>query len=219
MTREDWKELYELAYDRYSFDFFVYKAEKLLASSSAASEPCGNCNGTGRMVRDPDIGTDQECFACDGSGKFESTASVSERIKAPIGEVEMSETGHRCVRWLTPEPPDEGTPLYTVALLRNPDNSQDWGKGLPDTDSEFEPDNSQAVCKICDGGPGNNCACTCGFKAYDDNSQAVALSAEALASIKAIAEWAITDPNNQDAINMQLLARAALSTPASKEPK
>ena len=29
---------------------------------------CGHCFGTGRMVRDPDIGTDQECFACDGTG-------------------------------------------------------------------------------------------------------------------------------------------------------
>jgi hypothetical protein len=29
---------------------------------------CGHCNGSGRMVRDPDIGTDQECFVCDGSG-------------------------------------------------------------------------------------------------------------------------------------------------------
>lgn len=29
---------------------------------------CGHCHGSGRMVRDPDIGTDQECFVCDGSG-------------------------------------------------------------------------------------------------------------------------------------------------------
>lgn len=28
--------------------------------------PCPHCNGTGRMVWDPDIGTDQECFVCDG---------------------------------------------------------------------------------------------------------------------------------------------------------
>lgn len=32
---------------------------------------CGHCNGSGRMVRDPDIGTDQECFVCDGSGVVE----------------------------------------------------------------------------------------------------------------------------------------------------
>jgi hypothetical protein len=29
---------------------------------------CGHCNGSGRMVRDPDIGTDQEFFVCDGAG-------------------------------------------------------------------------------------------------------------------------------------------------------
>ena len=34
---------------------------------------CRACNGSGRMVRDPDIGTDQECFACEGAGVFEDT--------------------------------------------------------------------------------------------------------------------------------------------------
>lgn len=34
---------------------------------------CRACTGSGRMVRDPDIGTDQECFACEGSGVFEDT--------------------------------------------------------------------------------------------------------------------------------------------------
>lgn len=34
------------------------------------SEECGCCGGSGWMVRDPDIGTDQECFACDGTGKL-----------------------------------------------------------------------------------------------------------------------------------------------------
>ncbi len=34
----------------------------------AGEAKCGHCGGTGRMVRDPDIGTDQECFVCDGSG-------------------------------------------------------------------------------------------------------------------------------------------------------
>jgi hypothetical protein len=39
-----------------------------------AQEPvnCGCCNGTGWVVRDPDIGTDQECFCCNGSGKAET---------------------------------------------------------------------------------------------------------------------------------------------------
>jgi len=40
------------------------------AALEAKDEPvwCGHCNGSGRMVRDPDIGTDQECFVCDGAG-------------------------------------------------------------------------------------------------------------------------------------------------------
>lgn len=36
---------------------------------------CGNCGGTGWMVRDPDIGTDQECFVCDGSGRYSESAT------------------------------------------------------------------------------------------------------------------------------------------------
>ena len=31
-------------------------------------EPCGGCYGSGWITRDPDIGTDQECFVCGGSG-------------------------------------------------------------------------------------------------------------------------------------------------------
>lgn len=30
---------------------------------------CGACAGMGRVVRDPNIGTDQECWVCDGSGQ------------------------------------------------------------------------------------------------------------------------------------------------------
>jgi hypothetical protein len=45
------------------------------AALKAKNEPvvCRACNGSGRMVRDPDIGTDQECFVCEGSGVFEDT--------------------------------------------------------------------------------------------------------------------------------------------------
>ena len=31
-------------------------------------DPCGACGGSGWVVRDPDIGTDQECGSCDGEG-------------------------------------------------------------------------------------------------------------------------------------------------------
>ena len=37
-------------------------------NNAPAQEQCNACCGTGRMVRDPDIGTDQECFVCDGTG-------------------------------------------------------------------------------------------------------------------------------------------------------
>lgn len=32
-------------------------------------QDCGCCDGSGRVVRDADIGTDQECFVCNGTGK------------------------------------------------------------------------------------------------------------------------------------------------------
>lgn len=46
-----------------------------LESSEYADLPpeCGCCDGSGLMVRDPDIGTDQECFVCDGSGVIEES--------------------------------------------------------------------------------------------------------------------------------------------------
>lgn len=42
--------------------------QKLQPLSDADISMCGCCDGSGRMVRDPDIGTDQECFVCDGTG-------------------------------------------------------------------------------------------------------------------------------------------------------
>lgn len=30
---------------------------------------CGLCGGSGWVPRDPDIGTDQECFVCNGTGE------------------------------------------------------------------------------------------------------------------------------------------------------
>lgn len=35
-------------------------------------EECPYCLGSRRMPRDPDIGTDQECFVCDGTGVVET---------------------------------------------------------------------------------------------------------------------------------------------------
>ncbi|GDY37279.1 hypothetical protein [Acidovorax sp. NB1] len=44
---------------------------------------CGNCGGSGRMVRDPDIGTDQECFACEGSGSYSDAAPPPQAVREP----------------------------------------------------------------------------------------------------------------------------------------
>ena len=41
---------------------------KLMAEQPAQQKPCGGCYGSGWITRDPDIGTDQECFVCGGSG-------------------------------------------------------------------------------------------------------------------------------------------------------
>jgi hypothetical protein len=45
--------------------------KKGVAEGAEEKKECGNCNGSGRMVRDADIGTDQECFVCDGTGEVD----------------------------------------------------------------------------------------------------------------------------------------------------
>jgi DnaJ-class molecular chaperone len=49
-------EAYDAGYDR----IFGKKAKLV----------CGSCGGSGWVPRDPDIGTDQECFVCDGTGSY-----------------------------------------------------------------------------------------------------------------------------------------------------
>jgi DnaJ-class molecular chaperone len=83
------------ASDRYSALECVAEIERELAAKVGAGEteeePCGHCCGTGRMVRDPDIGTDQECFVCEGSGTVpnalgqEPCANSRARSPAPLG--------------------------------------------------------------------------------------------------------------------------------------
>ena len=50
------------------------RAEALDAAVDSAPAVCGGCGGTGRMVRDPDIGTDQDCFVCEGGGLVSGAA-------------------------------------------------------------------------------------------------------------------------------------------------
>jgi hypothetical protein len=56
--------------DHETFDKWVAVRDQLYKTRRSLNgiRECGYCDGTGRMVRDPDIGTDQECFVCEGSG-------------------------------------------------------------------------------------------------------------------------------------------------------
>ncbi len=61
----------------------------------AKDEPvaCRACNGSGHMVRDPDIGTDQECFVCEGSGVFEDTTPPQRK---PLTDEEIEDAWASC---------------------------------------------------------------------------------------------------------------------------
>lgn len=69
----------------------VAKVTKGVAEGSEKHE-CPHCLGSGRMVRDPDIGTDQECFVCDGTGYVDDEKGVAEakslkkRVRVVQGE-------------------------------------------------------------------------------------------------------------------------------------
>lgn len=41
------------------------------------SAVCGACHGSGWVSRDPDIGTEQECFSCGGSGVDEEADNLA----------------------------------------------------------------------------------------------------------------------------------------------
>ena len=66
----------------------IHQRALAMAPKREAPEPvyqdCGACNGSGWVSRDADIGTEQECFSCYGSGKSDdaaptiSTASLTE---------------------------------------------------------------------------------------------------------------------------------------------
>ena len=61
---------------------------------------CGNCGGTGWMARDPDIGTDQECFVCDGSGRYSESATRIPPRRRPGGAADMRVGAQRRWRFL-----------------------------------------------------------------------------------------------------------------------
>jgi hypothetical protein len=86
--------------------------------SAERGEPvwCGHCNGSGRMVRDPDIGTDQECFVCDGAGV----------PAAPVQE-DWGPGPHEC-HSLTAAPVQEPVAWRYRGILHDFDPS-DWAEG------------------------------------------------------------------------------------------
>lgn len=45
------------------------KNHQLQPAQQVEAPECGACHGTGWVPRDADIGTEQECFSCDGSGE------------------------------------------------------------------------------------------------------------------------------------------------------
>lgn len=88
---------------------------------------CGNCGGTGWMVRDPDIGTDQECFVCDGSGRYSESATPQptkareiERLRQDAARYRWLRHGdndEKVLKTYTSRPSEPGEP--TMFLPRN----------------------------------------------------------------------------------------------------
>lgn len=85
---------------------------------------CNHCLGTGQMVRDPDIGTDQECFVCDGSGfvtEDPRTALEEAESAEPVAEVvALGQYEFPHLQWLSADHSLRvpcGTKLYTEQQL------------------------------------------------------------------------------------------------------
>ena len=82
-------------------------ARELGLDYEPAQKPCGGCKGSGWVTRDPDIGTDQECFVCGGSGAY-----PKEPEQEPVAWAKFSAKGN--IIDLLNEPDDDYTPLYTT---------------------------------------------------------------------------------------------------------
>ena len=62
------------------------------ALAQPEQEPCGGCGGSGWVPRDPDIGTDQECFDCNGSGAQPEQEPVAwEQFYPDIGKPQLKQ--------------------------------------------------------------------------------------------------------------------------------
>jgi DnaJ-class molecular chaperone len=71
-----------------SFRDYINLIENAQREGGLEQHMCDHCNGTGRMVRDPDIGTDQECFVCDGTG-YVNDEQLDETTPDAIAKVEQ----------------------------------------------------------------------------------------------------------------------------------
>ena len=96
-------------YDEKLVDKAITAIKEALAQSE--QEPCGGCGGSGWVTRDPDIGTDQECFVCGGSGTY-----PKEPEQEPVAVVRWNDIGH--ISWRTHVMLSDNTPLYTAPLQR-----------------------------------------------------------------------------------------------------
>ena len=87
-------------------------AQKVIKEALAQPEPCGCCKGSGWVTRDPDIGTDQECFVCGGSGAY-----PKEPEQEPYCYT-YTENGEEYFAPPTAYVPDNAKPLYTTPPQR-----------------------------------------------------------------------------------------------------
>ena len=66
------------------------------ALAQPEQEPCGGCGGSGWVPRDPDIGTDQECFDCNGSGAQPEQEPVAWDVHVHTEHCFQGEYQHCC---------------------------------------------------------------------------------------------------------------------------
>jgi len=70
----------------------LLEAGTAIKEALAQPEPCGGCKGSGWVTRDPDIGTDQECFVCGGSGAYpKEQEPVAWNVIDPTGKIVATE--------------------------------------------------------------------------------------------------------------------------------
>jgi glutaredoxin 3 len=67
--------------DLKAFEALVRADERALAAPVQEPVACGACNGSGWIVRDPDIGTDQKCFDCDNPYEFDGLREKYPEVK------------------------------------------------------------------------------------------------------------------------------------------